>query len=98
MTDAPAPQDPTTPEDDAAHIRKAVELLFAPGDLVELRAKNVPRRGLVSGYYDDLNKLALHGAELDRDDRPQAIYVVLTAHSTCTANPSCARSRGYLYH
>jgi putative DNA primase/helicase len=33
-------------------------LLFEPGDVVELRAPNVPGQGVISGYFDDFARLA----------------------------------------
>jgi hypothetical protein len=39
-------------------IRRALSLLVEPGSVVELRIPERGRRGIVSGYYDDLDALA----------------------------------------
>lgn len=47
---------------DRAAIRTALNNLYVPGDVIELRIYGT-RRGTVSGYYNDFNALARHAAE-----------------------------------
>ena len=53
MTDSTKPETKT----DLAERRRALTLLAAPGDVVELRAFRLDRR-VVSGFYDDVDALA----------------------------------------
>jgi hypothetical protein len=54
-------------------IRRAVEVLFEPGDVVELRA--FKDRTTASGYFDDFEELIEQAAKLD--SRGFAVYVTL---------------------
>src|SRR5437879_3464236 len=56
-------------------IRQTLGILVAPGGVVELRIPNTPKR-TVSGYYDNLDKLAADAAVLDRPDMP-SIYLTM---------------------
>jgi hypothetical protein len=42
---------------DAAEIRRFWNLVSRPGEIRELRALKVPRRGTVSGYFDSVDPL-----------------------------------------
>lgn len=65
----------STRDDVRVQIRRALALLFEPGDVIELRAPNAGRAGVVSGYYDDPDALARDGVRLAvRRDLP-GIYV-----------------------
>ncbi len=57
---------PAALEPNLAAIRAALDALFAPGAVVELRILNTPRAGTVSGYYDDHDRLARDAAALQR--------------------------------
>lgn len=59
---------------DLAEIRRAVALLFAPGDVVELRAVDV-RGKIHAGYFTDFEKLAREAAKLS--GAASGVYVVL---------------------
>ena len=39
-------------------IQTTLKLLYNPGDVVESRVLHTPRSGTVSGYFDDMDKLA----------------------------------------
>ena len=58
-----------------AQIRQMLDVLFEPGDVVELRILNVPGAGVISGYYDDFGKLALDAAKWD--GKASGIYITL---------------------
>jgi AAA domain len=57
-----------SPRADLAEIRRSLEALVEPGSVVELRALNVAQNGgrrfTVSGYFDDLEKMATEAAKL----------------------------------
>lgn len=57
-----------------AEIRRALRLLFEPGQVVELRSLNT-RWKTVSGYFDDMDKLAR--AALSLDGKVPAVYITL---------------------
>jgi len=48
---------------DHAEICRTLKVLFPPGDVAELRILNAGTNGTVSGYYNDLDKLAADAAE-----------------------------------
>ena len=59
-------------EADRSEIDRALQLLFEPGQVVELRALEVPdrmRQRTVSGYFDDLDLLAEEAAKLSGGPR-----------------------------
>ncbi len=58
-------QQSTSPTANVSEIRQALNVLFQPGDVVELRAFK-SRRCTVSGYYDDFDKLASDAAKVNR--------------------------------
>jgi len=58
-----------------AQIRRTLDVLFKPGDVVELRILDAPKGGVISGYYNDFGKLALDAAQWD--GRAPGIYVCL---------------------
>jgi hypothetical protein len=72
MTSKPDMQ-AAAPRADLAEIRRSIGLLFQPGDTVEVRIPKT-RCGVISGYYDDLDKLTgdLHRA--DSQYQPVGIY------------------------
>jgi hypothetical protein len=64
---------PEGPDENTGEIRWAIEVLFEPGDVVELRA--FKERTTVSGYFDDHEELVEQAAKLD--DRGFAVYVTI---------------------
>jgi hypothetical protein len=66
---------------DPDEIRRAIELLVKLGDVHELRVLEAGRDGTVSGYFNDLNKLATAAAHWS--GRAPAIYLTLnpTVHT-----------------
>jgi hypothetical protein len=64
--------DPASPRDE---ILRTCRLLIEPGDIHELRIPKSGRRGTISGYFNDSEKLA--DAALSVDGDVPAIYVTL---------------------
>jgi hypothetical protein len=60
---------------DLAEIRRALALLYEPGDVVELRVPKAGREGTISGYFDDFDKLAQ--AILVLDGKGPGVYTTL---------------------
>jgi hypothetical protein len=65
------------PAADLAEIRRGIGLLFEPGDVVEVRIPKTTRWGTISGYFDDLDKLATEVHRADRSYRPTGIYYTI---------------------
>lgn len=63
------------PEADLGMIERALGILMAPGSLVELRIPNTPRRGTVSGYFNDLGKMAASAAIMS--GKAEGVYLTL---------------------
>lgn len=59
---------------DFAEIKRAIRVLFEPGQVVELRVPNT-KKGTVSGYFQDMEKLASAAAQLS--GRVPGVYVTL---------------------
>ncbi len=70
-------------------IERALEALFDPGGVVELRAFR--DRETVSGYFDDHAALAREAAELDR--RGYAVYVTLNEIHAALLSRASNRAR-----
>lgn len=62
---------------DLAEIKRANAILFDGSQVVELRAVDTDRLGTISGYYNDLEKLAKDAHELARDPKVRNLYWVL---------------------
>lgn len=63
-------------DNSAANILQAAKLLFQPGDLVEVRVPKARREKTISGYFDDLEKLAEAVVQLEAQKFP-GIYWTL---------------------
>jgi hypothetical protein len=64
---------------DPDEIRRALHMLFAPGQVTELRAlevstRRIPRPHTVSGYFDDVETLANEAAKVSR--YAKGVYIV----------------------
>ena len=70
-------------------IRRVLEVLFEPGDVVELRA--FKGRETVSGYYDDYALLADEAAKLE--NRGYSVYVTLNEVDTALLARASNRAR-----
>ena len=70
-------------------IRRALEVLFEPGDVVELRA--FKGRETVSGYYDDYALLADEAGKLE--NRGYSVYVTLNEVDTALLARASNRAR-----
>lgn len=84
-TRIPSPKEESGPRADNvyAHILNAAKTLFAPSQVVELRA--LFKNGRVdSGYFDDLSLLAEAAVALDRRDDVSGVYWTLNP-----VNPDC---------
>jgi hypothetical protein len=80
---------------DAAEIRKALITLVAPGDVAELRALGVPNgrySNTWSGYYDDLEAMAVQAAHLS-DQGAKGVYFTLNPVLAALLARSANKSR-----
>jgi P4 family phage/plasmid primase-like protien len=65
---------------DEQQLRAALRVLVAPGDVVELRSLAGGKRGTISGYFNDLDKLAESAVLVSRpthEFQPGGIYITL---------------------
>jgi hypothetical protein len=63
---------------DLDEIRRTLDVLFEPGDVVEIRAFK-DRRCTISGYYDDFDKLAKDAVRVSQT--VGTVYVTLSVHN-----------------
>jgi len=56
-------------------IQTTLKLLYNPGDVVESRVLHTPRSGTVSGYFDDMDKLA--NAAVEWSGQAPGVYVTI---------------------
>jgi P4 family phage/plasmid primase-like protien len=71
---------PPDPLVDDQQIRAALRVLVAPGDVVELRSLAGGKRGTISGYFNDLDRLAESAVLVSRrtgEFQPSGIYITL---------------------
>ena len=68
------PKAAASPKVDLAEIRRALDFLFEPGQVSEMRVLHT-RRGTVAGYFDDLDKLA--AAAASQSGKAPGVYVTL---------------------
>ena len=63
------------PKTDINEMKRAMSLLYQPGDVVELRA--IDQNGYIAaGYFDDFKKLAMTAFALSESGKMTAIYTV----------------------
>jgi hypothetical protein len=72
MTNAPM----SIQKADVGEIKRGLSLLFAPGDVIEVRIPK-SRSGVVSGYFDDHEALAQAVLSADSNYRAAGVYYVL---------------------
>jgi len=79
------------PHPEIGEIRRAIALLFRDGDVIEVRIPKTGRYGVISGYFDDFDKLAsaLHGA--DSRYRPAGIYYTINPCLPALLGRACNR-------
>ena len=58
-----------------ATVHRALEILVAPGAVVELRIPRVPRRNTVSGYFSDMGRMAQSAVAMS--GKAEGVYVTL---------------------
>jgi len=63
------------PKADVGMIRRALDILVAPESVVELRIPHTPHQGTVSGYFDDLSKIAQCAGAMS--GKADGVYVTL---------------------
>lgn len=73
-------------------IKQALNLLFQPGDVVELRCLKT-RKGTISGYFDDFERLARVSASLNGN--VEAVYVTLNPVNPDLLARSCNQVKPY---
>ena len=78
-TDEPAPAAATPPKasNPRAEIERCSNLLCQPGEVYELRALETQRSRVVSGYYNDLSKLAEDAWRCTKDLKARGTYLIL---------------------
>ncbi len=83
------PHDDSSQSKGVAYIKKVLNYLYAPGQVIELRSPG-STKGTISGYFDDPDKLAQAAIELS--GKVPAIYLTLNPF-----NPDLiARSKNHL--
>ena len=75
-------------------IRQACSVLFAPGQVVEVRA--LGRRGITSGYFDQFDLLADRADGLDRGGEYDGVYVTLNPVNSALLSRRTNRIEGKL--
>jgi hypothetical protein len=70
---------PFTPYEntDPTEIARAINVLFAPESVVELRAMDVPKQATVSGYFDGQHRERLIQAAVEISGKAPGVYVTL---------------------
>src|SRR5476651_1229861 len=58
-------------------IVKTLQLWCEDGQVYELRIPKTKRRGVISGYFDDMNALAVNADILSDDVEVPAVYITL---------------------
>ena len=81
------------PKADRAEIRRALSVLFEPGDVVELRAPKAGRLRTASGYFDDLDRLADAAVEVNRQSG--GVYVTMNPVEPALLARRANRWEGY---
>ena len=80
---------------DTTDIRRALDVLCEPGSVYELRALDVPDgryATIISGYFDDLDKLALAAAEAE-ERVARGVYITLNPIKHALLARAANRSR-----
>jgi hypothetical protein len=75
-----------------AYIRKVLDLLFEPGNVVELRCPKT-RQGTMTGYFDDLSKLAEAASRLSGE--VPAVYITANPVEPALLNRAVNRLESY---
>ena len=96
MSAAPTPQPVPRPAPDREEIVRSLAVLLAPGQVAELRALDVAteqyrRSHVVSGYYDDVEKLATAAAKVSPVAR--GVYLIANPIDPILLSRSANRCR-----
>jgi hypothetical protein len=83
------------PEADSDEIARAINTLFEPDQVVELRALKVPKGGTVSGYFDGENREALIQAAVELSGVAQGVYVTLNPVVPTLLARACNRAKRF---
>jgi P4 family phage/plasmid primase-like protien len=75
-----------------SEIKQALNLLFQPGDVIELRCLKT-RKGTISGYFNDFEQLARVAASLSGN--VEAVYVTLNPVNPDLLARSCNQVKPY---
>jgi hypothetical protein len=78
-------------------IRRALELLCEPGEVYELRMLGTGK-GTISGYFDNLDKLALDAARFCDDCHPEGIYLTINPVNRALLSRSANHCISYVRH
>lgn len=85
------------PRADRGEIKRAISLLFEPGDVVEVRIPKT-RFGVVAGYFNDLSRLAEAIFEADTKYKAVGVYYVLNKIDPVLLGRAHNRLREYAEH
>ena len=78
---------------DLAEIKRALTVLFEPGQVVELRIPKTGKTGTVSGYFDDMAALAKAAAQWS--GQAPGVYVTINTCEPSLLARSCNRAQAY---
>lgn len=81
------------PKADVGEIRRALGVLFEPGDVVELRAPKAGKARTISGYFDDMDRLATAAVEVNRQSG--GVYVTMNPVEPALLARRANRWEGY---
>lgn len=94
-SNVPRKSRPENPRYDLEQIRQAVNLLLDPGQVYELRVPST-RHGTLSGYFDELDQLALAAANVS--GRGPAVYLSINPVLRDLLSRSVNRMKEYVRH
>jgi hypothetical protein len=80
--------DAVAPDEDAVEIRRAVDILFRPGDVVEVRVPKAGRYRTISGYFSDFGELAAAVARLEQNKWPGIYWTLNPVNPALAARAS----------
>lgn len=76
------------PDGALIEIRRAVDILFRPGDVVEVRVPKAGRYRTISGYFSDFDELAAAVARLDQNKWPGIYWTLNPVNPALAARAS----------
>jgi hypothetical protein len=83
------------PRPDKAAMRSALDAMFAPDDVVELRAFPKGKKGVTAGYFDGEHRKALVNEAARLNTEGAAVYVTLNRTDPQLLGRYCNRIEDY---